>query len=202
MKPSPFLSIIWLLASGLAAAAAPPQGPESAHTPRPVGQSSAGIQWEILFEEGTTVEEYSRQIDQFKIEIGAVSKNDKVEYISKVSGKKPEKRVGRKEGEYRFATEWKKGTLHAADRKLLAKAGISSDGKQVLHYFPIDVQHELSALERAYAGRESSEIRRTRFVVRPKGQGEGYQFIVIAQEPPKPSQPPTVATSPEQPAGP
>ncbi len=194
MRPCLFPSTIWLL-SCATAAAAPPIGPESAHTPRPAGQSSGGVLWEIIFEDGTTTEEYTRQVDQFKIEIGAVSKSGKVEYISKVSGKKPEKRVSRKEGEYRFATEWKKGNLHATDRKLLAKAGITSEGKQLLHYFPADVQSQLSALERAYAGREPSEIRRTRFLVRPKAKGDDYEFVVIEQDPPKPSEPPAVVTS-------
>jgi len=170
----------------LAIAAAPParvkqSSPKSAHEPR-------GGEWEIVFADDITVEEYARQMDYFKIEIAAVSKNGKIEYISKVSQRKPEKRVGHTTADYRLHIGWKKGQLHAADRKLLAKAGISSADKELWHFLPTEIQAQLAALERAYASRLPSEITRTRFEVRPADKGQGYEFVVIEQDPPKSSQ--------------
>src|SRR5262249_44794226 len=91
----------------LAVAAAPPARVEgapgqSAHKPR-------GAEWEIVFADEITVEEYARQMDYFKIEIGAVSKNGKIEIIAKVSQRKPEKRLANTETEYRLHIGWKMG---------------------------------------------------------------------------------------------
>ncbi len=183
------LAILFLLA----VAAAPPTrvekaSPKSAHQPR-------GGEWEIVFADEITVEEYARQMDYFKIEIAAVSKNGKIETISKVSQRKPEKRVGHTTTDYRLHLGWKKGQLHAADRKLLAKAGIASGDKELWHFFQTETQARLAALERAYADRPPSEITRTRFEVRPAAEGDGYEFVVIEQDPPKPSESKSTAAS-------
>jgi hypothetical protein len=143
-------------------------------------------EWEIFFDEEITLEEYARQMDYFQIEIAAVSKNGKIEYISKVSQRKPEKRVGHTSAEYRLHIGWKKGPLHAADRKLLTRAGIASADKELWHFFEAKTQAQLAALERAYAGRPASEITRTQFEIRPVADGEGYEFVVTEQDPPKP----------------
>ena len=182
----------------LAVASAPPsradkQPAKSAHQPR-------GVEWEIVFADEIMVEEYARQMDYFKIEIAAVSKNGKIESISKVSQRKPEKRAGHTTADYRLHIGWKTGQLHAADRKLLAKAGIASRDKELWHFFSTETQARLATLERAYANRAPSEIRRTRFEIRPATKGDGYEFVVVEQDPPKPSESEsTAASSPNQP---
>lgn len=194
------LAILFLFA----VAAAPPARVEkspakSAHQPRGELQTARGGEWEIFFDEEIMLEEYARQMDYFKIEIAAVSKNGKIEYISKVSQRKPEKRVGHTTADYRLHIGWKKGHLHAADRNLLAKAGIASADKELWHFFQTETQAQLAALERAYANRPPSEIKRTRFEVRPAAKGTGYEFVVIEQDPPKPSElESTAASSPNQ----
>ncbi|MBI3837612.1 MAG: hypothetical protein HY288_06730 [Planctomycetia bacterium] len=175
---------IWLCACEAALGSTPDDPSKSAHSPR--GQD-AKVEWEILFEEGITAEEYAKQLDYFKIEVGAISKKGKIEYISKVANPKPERRIGQKTTDYRMSIGWKTGTLHAADRKLLAKAGINSEGKELWHFFPTEVQVQLGALQRSYAKRDPSEIKRTRFQIRPKEQGGGYEFVVVEQDPPKPT---------------
>lgn len=184
----------------LAIAAAPPTRVEktpakSAHQPRGELQTARGGEWEIVFADDITVEEYARQMDYFKIEIAAVSKNGKIETISKVSQRKPEKRVGHKTADYRLHIGWKTGQLQAADRKLLAKAGIASGDKELWHFFQTETQAHLAALERAYSNRPPSEITRTRFEVRPAAKGEGYEFVVIKQDPPKPGESQSTAAS-------
>ncbi len=143
--------------------------------------------WEFVFTDETTPEEYARQLDYFQIEVGAVSKDGKVEYISKVTQPKPDKRVGQANEDDRYRIGWKKGTLHAADRRLLRKAGINDKDKQLLHYLPHELQKQLEELEKDYAGRQRGEINRTRFEVRSKDRDPGYEFVVIQQDPPKPT---------------
>jgi len=172
----------------------------SANSPRSFSQSSPTTEWEIVFPDEITVEEYARQIDFFKIEIAAVSKNGKIEYLSQASGRKPEKRVGDRSADYRLHIGWKRGALQAADRKLLAKAGIGSQNKELWHFIPAPTQALMTDLERAYAGGETGEIRRTRFEVRPKAKGGGYDFVVVEQDPPRPADAePTVSTALDSP---
>jgi hypothetical protein len=181
-----FTLVCWTLCE--AVLAGPPIGEsKSAHSPRDAVKAR-GPDWEIFFDDDVLGEEYARQIDYFKIEIAAVSKKGRIDYISQVTKPKPERRVGHKATDYRFNTTWKAGRLHAADRKLLAKAGISTEGKELVHYFPSEVQSQLSKLELAYAQRQPSEIKRTRFQIRPKSKEAGYEFIVIEQDPPKPAE--------------
>lgn len=183
------LAILFLLAVAAAPTTRVEKGSaKSAHQPRGELQTTRGGEWEIVFADEITVEEYARQMDYFKIEIAAVSKNGKIEAISKVSQRKPEKRVGHTTADYRLHIGWKTGQLHAADRKLLAKAGIASANKELWHFFPTETQARLASLERAYANRPPGEIKRTRFEIRPAAKGDGYEFVVIEQDPPKPSE--------------
>ncbi|HEV3136712.1 MAG TPA: hypothetical protein VGZ26_02390, partial [Pirellulales bacterium] len=186
-------------ACGVVLGSTPDDPGKSAHSPR--GRESK-IEWEILFEDGITTDEYARQLDYFKIEVAAVSKKGKVEYISNVASPKPAKRTGQKAADYRLSIGWKTGTLHAADRKLLAKAGINSDGKELWHFIPIEVQAQLETLQRSYARRDASEIKRTRFRILPKEKGGGYEFVVVEQDPPKPAESPPQGASSNKPSKP
>ncbi len=163
-------------------------GGSSGFTPRGPARKSAEREWEIIFSDGISTEEYAKQLDYFNIDIGALSKNGKIEYISKVSQYKPVRRLGLAAAEYRLQIPWKSGTLHAADRRLLRKAGIGSQGKKLEHYFPRVLQKELEKLEADYAGLKRDEIRRTRFRIRPAETGKGYEFVVVEQDPPNVSE--------------
>lgn len=149
-----------------------------------VNKVAEPIEWEIVFPDDTTPEEYARQLDYFKVEIAAVSDDGRVEYISRVADRKPLKHVGKRDDDPRRYLGWKSGKLHAVDRRLLTKAGINTNRKVLTHYFPAEVQHVMEQLERAYAEREPREIRRTRFEIRPLQNG-GYEFVVVEQDPPR-----------------
>ncbi len=173
-----------------AATAKEPSGDDrakSASTPPVRSMSAPKRVWEVSFPTEISMDEYARQLDFFKIEIAAISKNGKVEYIREVSKRKPEKRVGRLEQDYRFKIPWKSGTLHAVDRKLLRKAGISSTRKELLHFFPIETQALMKQVERGYAKRDPRAIKRTRFEIRA-GKSGGYEFVVVEQDPPRPAE--------------
>lgn len=143
-------------------------------------------EWEIRFADNLDLAEYARQLDFFKIEIGATAKSGRTEYIREVTRTKPPKHVGQLDDDDRVRVKWLRGTLHAADRKLLAKAGINSQSKELWHFLPPDVRATLDQLERDYAGLSPGEVRRTCYLVRAKQRAAGYEFVVIEQDPPQP----------------
>jgi hypothetical protein len=149
-----------------------------------VNKVSEPSEWEVVFPDDTTAEEYARQLEFFKIEIAAVSADGRVEYISRLTDRKPVKHVGNRGDDPRRYLGWKSGKLHAVDRRLLGQAGISTNRKELTHYFPPDVQRVMEQLERAYGGRKPSEIRRTRFEIHPLPQ-DRYEFVVVEQDPPR-----------------
>ncbi len=173
------------LAGALAAAA---QCAEEPHAARNIEVERAHEkEWEILFDKDITAQEYARQLDYFRIEVAAISKSGRVEYIEQLSGTQPVKRVGQRSDDPRLRIGWKGGALHAADRRLLRKAGISSAGKDLTHYFPPAVQEQMEALEVDYAGHQPKDIQRTRFQIRARPGSDVYEFVVIDQDPPPPA---------------
>lgn len=190
------LLFVCLLALG---ADAPPETGSSANQPQ-LGRRLE-TEWELLFADDISTEEYAKQIDFFKIEVAAVSKNGKIEYISNVSERKPNRRSGTRTADPRAHIGWKKGTLHAADRRLLSKAGINSEGKELWHFLPAELESQLVRLERAYAGRDPNDIKRTRFRLQAKEKSPGYEFVVIEQDPPKPADSPPRSLSPNSTSG-
>ena len=96
------VGLICLLAAGDAALAEPADKPSVA-----VRQKAERAEWEVSFPEEISLEEYARQIDFFKIEIAAVSKDGKAEYVAGVSQRKPVKRLGDKAADYRLHLGWK-----------------------------------------------------------------------------------------------
>ena len=75
---------------------------------------------------------------------------------------------------------YRQGRLRDFDRQLLRKAGVSTEGRTLLQFYPAAVQKTLAALEQnAAGGRPLRDIRRTVFAVR--GSGNRYQFEVVDQ---------------------
>lgn len=144
-------------------------------------------EWEIRFGNSVTQAEYARQLEYFEIEVAAVSKTGRVEYISQLTKSRPEKRIGQRSEDGRLYIGWKSGKLHAADRRLLHKAGIATVGKELTHFFPPEVQQLMENLEVEYAGLEPREIELTRFQIRHVQDTGGYEFAVIDQLPPRPT---------------
>jgi hypothetical protein len=148
-------------------------------------------EWEVLYGEGTTADEYEKILDYFGIEVGVIGKDGKIQYVKKFSALKPEKRIGKKSLENRISTGWKRGTLQALDRKILTRVGVYTEDKELRHYFPSELEHKLFELEHDYKDLKPEEIKRTRFQVRPKADEKGeYEFFVVEQEPLKIYTPP------------
>jgi hypothetical protein len=162
------------------------------------GQQAPGVefapthekQWEVKFDEDITPEEYARQLDYFSIEVAAISKNGRVDYISNLTQPKPVAHWGERAADPRLRIGWKSGTLHAADRRLLRKAGITSNDKELTHYFSPELQRQMERIELDYAHHDAREIELTRFQIRPREGDQRYEFVVIEQKPPKAAEKP------------
>jgi hypothetical protein len=147
------------------------------------GDGPAGIprynRWEIYFQEGSTLASYAEQLDHFGIELGVVGGGDQVHYARRLSQPAPEAHTGTSDAEKRLYMSWRQGGLKQADESLLQRAGIDAKGKIALQFYPADVENRLAQLEIAFAGRDPSQIRKTRFGVR--GDSGRFEFYVIDQ---------------------
>lgn len=135
--------------------------------------------WFVRFSDRATLDTYARQLDHFGIELGLVTDTD-LTYLSKLSEQTPRKRVVRTgKGERRLYMTWQGSGRKAADLKLFRKAGIDASRGTILHFYPVETEAMLAALESRFRNRRSAEIRRTYFIVRP--QGDGFEFVVSRQ---------------------
>ncbi len=147
------------------------------------GDGAPGVpraqRWEIRFADGATLQEYAKQLDFFGIELGAIGATSTVYYASKLASGKPAQRTGPGDQEQRLYMSWQGGSLRAADKALLSRAGIKTDGRLLVQFYPAETENLLLGLELAYKGRDQGEIRKTVFGVREAGGG--YEFYVIDQ---------------------
>ena len=135
--------------------------------------------WEVRFNKGSTLENYAKQLDFFRIELGVLMPGNKVQYAHDLSKAKPGQRTGPADTEKRYYLTWRRGELQQADRELLGRAGIDAQNKIILKFLPPDVEGRLVELEKAKAGPELENVRTTRFGVRQTAAG--YEFYLIDQ---------------------
>ena len=148
------------------------------------GPGSGGIpreqRWFIRYADRVSSDEYARQLDFFKIELGVLQPTGQLVYVSNVSQPKPTTRVSKSgAGEKRLYMTWQSGERRVADEALFKKAGVNVAGGILFHFYPADTERLLATLEQRYANRKPDEIRRTYFVVVKKGRG--YDFVVTRQ---------------------
>ncbi|MGL6193653.1 MAG: hypothetical protein ACRC2T_02385 [Thermoguttaceae bacterium] len=140
--------------------------------------------WEFLFPEGSTTEQYAKQLDYFMIEIAVPESGGKVVYASKLSSPKPTVRIGPSEFEKRYYLTWLKGDLQNAEFELLKKAGIEHEGKLVLKFISHELEQQLAQMEAQAAGDAKANLRATYFAIRKKAGSGGkdeYEFFVKEQ---------------------
>ncbi len=135
--------------------------------------------WTILANPGQTAEEYARQLDSLRIELGVIQ-GKQIVYVSNFSHDQPARRVGTGIGDNRLYFIWRGANRKGSDVALLRKAGIEVGEGVILQFYPPTVEQRLAQLEVQYKGRQPGEIRRTQFRVIPGG--EGYDFDVVSQE--------------------
>lgn len=136
--------------------------------------------WFISFSDRLPVPEYAKQLDFFRIEMGAVLP-DMIVYLSNMSTQPKTRTATSGKEEKRLYMNWQGGTRRLADVELFQTAGIDAQNALILHFYPPDVENALAHLERDYADRKADEIRRTFFIVKRKEKDGGYEFEVTRQ---------------------
>jgi hypothetical protein len=149
-----------------------PGGPEDV--------APAAERWEVRLN-ANTLDEYKRQLDFFRIELGVAGGGSPVvTYVSNVFSA-PQVRTGKPTDEKRLRFLHRSGALRSADRKIVSEAGVDADGKIVFQFYPQDTYNKLLTLENiAMQPRRINQVRRTIFGVR--GSAGKYEFYVISQE--------------------
>lgn len=136
--------------------------------------------WRIEYS-AKSVSEYTKQLQYFRIELGAVSKKtSRIDLISNISASRPSVNVTDKSNEKRIYFSYQASRLKRWDQSIARKAGIS-DIKQriIVQFYEEDVRAILRRLEAEVyqaEGKDLLEVKRCHFRVRPRGNG--YEFFV------------------------
>lgn len=158
--------------------------------PGPLGDGRDDIippwdRWEIQFAT-TGLNVYAQQLDAFGIELGTAGggKPD-IDYAYNLAKGRPDTRKGPSADEKRLYMTWQKGASRLADfdRQLLQKAGISTNRRLVLQFYPRDTEIKLLTLEAeagAAKGKKAQEFLKTIFGVQ-SARGGGYEFFIKQQ---------------------
>ena len=138
------------------------------------------LRWEVRFT-ATSLTEYAQQLQSFNIELAAAGGGrEQVDYATGLTSAKPSTRSASGSDEQRLYMSYRQGQLQEFDRQLLRKAGIPTEGRTLLQFYPPAVENKLAALElQAAKGRSLRDVRKTVFAV--KKAGRGYSFEVIEQ---------------------
>ena len=92
---------------------------------------------------------------------------------------KPDTRTGLRSAEGRKYMTWSRGDLDQADLELFKCAGVNTEGRRIFKFLSPETETRLATLEKQFKNRPSKDIRRTRFGIKPEGQG--FAFHVIDQ---------------------
>ena len=149
------------------------------------GPGNGGIpreqRWFVKFGDRASLDEYAKQLDFFKIELGALLPDGRLAYLSNLTNAIPQVRyVKSGSDEARLYMTWQGGDRRAADAQLFAKANVVVRGDtMIFHFYPKPVENQLAKLELEFRNRTVKQIRRTYYAVEP--DGAGYQFSVFRQ---------------------
>jgi hypothetical protein len=137
--------------------------------------------WYVFFSDEGSLPQYSKQLDYFGIELGALMPDRTITYLSQLSADKPATRSAASgDGEKRLFFTWQGGKRRQADVELFTKAGVPIGPDTVIfHFYPPDTENMLALKERAYRDRPVRQIRRTFFSVVPTK--DGFDFDVTRQ---------------------
>jgi hypothetical protein len=165
----------------------PGSGLGDSRPPGPLGEGDniipRGERWEIRYN-ANSVASYAEQLDFFRIELGALGGGQKqVDYALNLKKSTPDRRQGSSDAEKRLYMLWTAGNLRRFDQQLLRGAGIATNGRIVVQFYPQSVEEQLFQIEMAYAnanGRTSpKQIKQTVFGVRRRGAE--YEYFVVSQ---------------------
>lgn len=153
--------------------------------PLGIGPGTGGVpreqRWYVRFSDERSTQEYAKQLDFFGIELGVLTPDGKLAYVSDLSKPRPQVRsVQSGKDEQRLYMTWQSGQRRLGDAKLVQKAGINVGRNTVIfHFYPKQIEQMLATLEQKYRNRPPQEIQRTYFLVRKRGNK--YEFTVTRQ---------------------
>ena len=143
------------------------------------GKGNPAEHWVVKYST-TSKEAYAAQLDYFKIEIGALSKQTTgVQYAYNLSASKPSFREGTRREEKRVY--FKKPNNHPVlrwDKQLLEAAGASTANKYIFTFYPMATFQKLYNLEKAQLqrdGKQLTDVKRVTFTVEGK-KGGGFEY--------------------------
>ena len=161
------------------------KGVGDSRRPGPLGEGRDDIvppweRWEVRFSTtGLTL--YAKQLDFFKIELGAMGGGSSdVDYAVNLQKPKPDHRTGKPDAEQRLYMTWRdeRSPIAVFDKQLLERAGINTRRRVLLQFFAKDIERQLLVLEgQAVKGHDPRTVLKTVFGVREAGTG--YEFHVI-----------------------
>ncbi len=144
------------------------------------GSVSREQRWFVSYNDRETLEEYGKQLDFFQIELGMLSGDGKLIFLSRLALPKPVQRVTTSgKGENRLYMTWQGGARRKADMQLFQRAGIDVGQNVLMQFYTPEVERQMLKLELDYKRRPLKEIRRTHFSTRPNDKG--YEFYVTKQ---------------------
>jgi hypothetical protein len=137
--------------------------------------------WYVFFPDEGSLEAYTKELDFFGIELGALMPDRTMTYLSQLSAGKPTVRsAANGEGEKRLFFTWQGGKRRQADVQLFTKAGVAiAPDTIIFHFYPPATENMLAVKERDSSNRPVRQIRRTFFTVIPAA--DGYDFQVTRQ---------------------
>lgn len=136
--------------------------------------------WYVSYNDRETLDEYGKQLDFFGIELGLLTAEGKLIYLSRLSQPVPAARTtDTGKGENRLYMTWQGGARRRADLQLFQRANIEPKSSVLMQFYPLKVEQQLARLELDYKKRALPDIRRTYFSTRSKNAG--YEFFVTRQ---------------------
>jgi hypothetical protein len=172
-----------------AAATSKGSGMGDSRGPGPLGDGRDDVvppwdRWEIRFAT-TGIGTYARQLDHFKIELGAAGGGvPTIDYASNLAAGSPKRRAGKPDEEGRLYMSYRNtdSRLAVFDKQLLGKAGIKTQGRLVLQFYPEETERLLMTVEASTdeaRQHKPQEFLKTIFGV--EETRSGFEFVVIEQ---------------------
>lgn len=143
--------------------------------PGPLGMGEKLVhpsdRWEMRFN-STSLQVYSQQLDFFGIQLCAYGGGvQTIDYVSKVSQGSPTvvKLTEPPKGDQGVFFTWRGGQLLNYDKQLLAKAGITLQGRVLTQYYPVELRGRMEQMEADFSKKEPITWLKTIWVVEKQG---------------------------------
>lgn len=159
--------------------------------PGPLGEGDDIVarfeRWELIFQ-AKGLQPYAEQLDAYNIELACVGGGvSTVDYASSLANS-PIKRSGTSADENkrtRLYFMWRQeGPLKQYDQQLLERAGVKTQGRQLLKFIPKELEDKLAQAEMKYANSKGhtsvKEIAKTIFESQAVASGD-YELVVVQQ---------------------